>query len=137
MVVGFYNFRICDSEINLVADATDEWDLSGEYDDEVELLDRYAKSIEWSGRGYRGAYEGNINDNMIRVIDSWFGMGGYNINGDLEAIRLRVEEARDFPNFLMLMCFTRTSNVCSTGVEVYIKKDDKLNYKKWLEVINE
>lgn len=138
MIVAYYNFRITDNEADLIADASDSWDLSGDYSKEIELLESYAKSVDWkSSSAWRGHYEGNIDNEMIRVIDSWFGMGGHNINGDLEAIRLNLEDRKVYPDFLMLMCFLRTSNVCSTGVEVYIKKKDEKEYRRWLEVANE
>jgi hypothetical protein len=109
--------------------------VHGEFDEsELPELFEYARSLTWCGVGWRGSYNGKAPDGWANVIDDWFGtIDGYNIDGDLEKLRAKVEDEGDHPDFPMIIAFPRTSNVCACGIEVYVKEKDKAKFKTWIE----
>ena len=101
----------------------------------------YARSLTWkSTDAWRGFYD--FTDKNIsgfkKVKDDWFGsMDGYNLDNEGELLqelfnKAEAGEVEGIP-FDIIMVFTRTSNVFSTGYEVHIPEDiDEKEFSEFL-----
>ena len=112
-------------------------------DDEVpgdlfeKVIRPYAERLNWHPSDpWRGAYIGSINSGWQKVIDDWFGtMDGHNIgDNDLGKFYEKYEKQKEVPDFSMLVCFPRTSNCCSCGIEVYTPEVFVDSFKEWIGV---
>ena len=97
-----------------------------------EIIQDLVNTIKWkSTDGWRGFYECTEPTNYEHVVDTWFcGFDGHNLddNGFLLEKKL---DSEDIPEFDLIVLFLRTSNVFSTGLDVYTKADQK-EYLDWL-----
>lgn len=125
-----YKFRIGSHVIT-----EDEEGLAGDMFESV--VRAYAQKLSWRYRdAWRGAYIGDFDGEWVKVIDDWFGtIDGHNCDrGDLGKFYDAHEVTKKPVDFPMLVAFPRTSNVCSCGIEVYVKKEDVNLFKRWLKV---
>lgn len=102
----------------------------------AEVLEEYAETIVWtSSDAWRGHYDGKAPRGWTRVIDSWFcGFDGHNMNDDMWTLERRLKDNEwDGLPCDILFGFLRTSNVFSTGLEVYIPSSHEEAFKEWLK----
>jgi hypothetical protein len=102
-----------------------------------EVIRPYAIGLSWMPTdAWRGAYIGKFKDGWTKVIDDWFGtIDGHNCDrGDLGKFYELYEVRKEVPEFLLLVCFPRTSNVCACGIECFARKEDVARFKVWLGV---
>jgi len=112
-------------------------------DDEIpcdlfeKIIKPYAQSLNWHPSDpWRGHYADNWGDGWVKVIDDWFStIDGHNCNsGDLGKFYKLYERQKQIPNFSMMVCFPRTSNVCACGISVFVPKIFLESFKKWIGV---
>jgi len=111
------------------------YSLHGEYDESMRPeVWEYARNVKWIASSvYRGSYQGKAPDGWKNVLDSWFGtIDGHNVDGDLEKFQEKWENEKKTPDFDLIVGFPRTSNVCSCGIEIYVKTGDKKQFLAWL-----
>lgn len=98
-----------------------------------DLISEYGHKLLWkSTDSWRGYYQGKLRG-FTCVIDSWFGsVDGYFPDEDVENFHRKIEIEQDYPEFLMVVAFPRTSNVCSCGIEVWVEKGKKREFERWL-----
>ena len=100
-----------------------------------EVVRPYAKSLVWhSTDPWRGYYESHFSDRWTKVIDDWFGIDGYNVTGKLGRFHQKYKTEKTMPNCDLLVAFPRTSNVCTCGIEVYVRLEDMSIFQAWLEI---
>ena len=110
------------------------YSINAEYFEELAYA--YALRFGWhSTDGWRGYFGGKDFEDWVKVLDSWFGTIGGHTHGDteLENFHRRWETEKARPDFPVFVAFPLTSNVCSCGIEVYVKKENKEDFAKWLE----
>ena len=98
-------------------------------------LEEYLDSVNWkSSDGWHGCYEGKAPQGWENVIDTWFcGFDGHNIEGLTEKFHEKWSENKERPEFPLIVAFPRTSNLFSTGLEVYVPTDNVEDFTAWLE----
>ena len=101
-----------------------------------------AFSIDWvSSSAWRGYYD--VNEKKLskfkeskdyeKVLSTWYGLGGETHGDDILELSSKKIEAKEYPiDFELIVIATRTSNVCSTGVDLYIKKAARPKFFAWL-----
>jgi len=87
-----------------------------------------------SSDAWRGHYETKPGDDWIRVVDGWFGtVDGYTPYDEIDKFHKKWEVEQSTPRFEMIVCFPRTSNCCSCGIEIYVKDGWQQQFSNWLE----
>lgn len=99
-----------------------------------EIVQEYSDSLEWKATdGWRGYFEGKTPNGWIKVLDTWFcGFDGTNVEGLTERFHELWQEQNETPDFPMLVSFLRTSNVFSTGLDIYIPAWAEDDFKAWI-----
>lgn len=114
--------------------------VHGEYDEsQAGPVYEYAKSIHRVATdAWRGYYTGHAPEGWINVLDDTFSNDGVIMGDHTDAFRQvwnKAKRAGDFPEDLeMLVCFPLTSNVCTCGIEVYLRDDPEVlaAYQLWV-----
>lgn len=98
------------------------------------LVRDFANLLKWHASGaWRGSYQGEAPTGWERVIDSWFGsVDGHFPETAVKKFHDKWEVEQDLPDFEIFVAFPRTSNVCSTGIEVYVPTGRETDFNKWL-----
>lgn len=110
----------------------------GEYTDTVygedEAISEYFSSLEWhSTDGWRGYYYGSAPTDYTRMVNSWFGtVDGYFPDSTVELFHDKYE-AGEFDGLDFFIACPRTSNVLSSGIEVFVHNDSVEEFKNILK----
>lgn len=110
---------------------------SGDYDEDCfqdKVVACFVRGTKWvSSDAWRGHYELPVPAGYIRVLDSWFGsLAGYFPDEHTAKFHEKIEVEKCLPQFPLYVVFPRTSNCCSCGIEVYVRKTDTEKYYQWL-----
>ena len=94
-----------------------------------QCVEEYHDELKWKNTGgYRGHYQGKTPEGYTKLKDTWFcGMDGHNMDELMSFIHECVENNQlwsKFANVELFIAFPLTSNVFSTGFELYVKDSD-------------
>ena len=104
-----------------------------DYDEYEDLIEEYGKRLKWcSTDSWRGFFTGQP-DSLVKVLDSWFGIDGHWGSPEVGKFHRKFEIEEDLPEFVMLVTFPRTSNVCACAIEVWVEKEHIEDFRRWLE----
>jgi len=78
---------------------------------------------------WRGYYEGKSAGGFIKVVEGWIGLGSSDPAVEKLAKVHKLEE--EPPCTPILFVFPRSSNVCVTYFDVYVRKSDVEKFKNW------
>lgn len=98
-------------------------------------VELYLNSIKYHATdGWRGYYEGKAPAGFELIKDTWFcSLDGHNMDDFMFKIE-GILKSDEIPPVELIISFTRTSNVFSTGLDVYVRQGDKNILLEWLGV---
>jgi len=78
---------------------------------------------------WRGYYKGESAGDFVKVVEGWVGLGSSDPSIEKLAKLHKLKETP--PCSPILFVFPRSSNVCVTYFDVYVRKDDVHEFRKW------
>lgn len=96
--------------------------------DILDVVKQLARGIHWvSTDAWRGYNDITPLDDWVTPISDWYGIDGYNIEGDLRLFHIAYHVEKKVPWFPIIVVHSRTSNVCSSCIDVLVRKENVEN----------
>jgi len=78
---------------------------------------------------WRGHYEGRSAGNFVKVVEGWIGLGSSDPAVEKLSKVHKLDE--DPPCTPMLFVFPRSTNICVTYFDVYVRRGDVHKFRRW------